>query len=71
MNAVIEARRNEMLKRIRRLKEEAEELATQMRCSDRLRGTDYMPVDIAEVDIAASHLNIGFLLLARALPFDR
>lgn len=72
MNALIEARRNDMLNKIRSLRDEARELATQMRCSDQLRFGDlYALVDIGGVEMAEAHLNIGFLMLARALPFDK
>lgn len=65
--AVVADRRDQMLKRIRTLMDDAEALAASIRCSDRLRDAGYAPVDVAEVDIAASHLKIGFITLARAL----
>lgn len=61
------ARRDAKLAQIRLLREQSDRLAQDIQAMFHLRGEGSVAVDKAQAEIAAIHLNIGFLTLARAL----
>ena len=72
MTPAAETRRDALLTEINELRKKARDLVDRIRASDRLvNDPARLQVDRSETILAEHHMEIGFHLLGRSLPFDK